>query len=381
MLAATMAGLPPGPARAQTEVAFEVGASHVGPAVGAEGESSRFGIAGMRLSHYTLGGSGINASLMLGRTFGDSVAGDFVSAVVVGALREDWGTRWIAGWDVELAGFEVRAPFPYRAVAVEGGPRLSLRAGPLTATATGLFGIGASRIELWRRFDGIHRVFEDDLWRVGGTAELLFGNGPLRVGVVGGAHDSPSGTYRSGGARLLMSGGWGAIEAQAEFWRAPLGTETELTGGLTFVIPVSGWRLRGFLGRSEPDPLTLTDPGGGSGGLLLARSLYSTDTELEDMPTPYSVQEETVAGARVRIRVDAPADAASVSLIGDFTLWDPIPMRQEGGSWAVDVDIPYGTYHYGFLVDDEWYLPDDALDVVPDEWGRQSAILVIEGAN
>jgi hypothetical protein len=46
-----------------------------------------------------------------------------------------------------------------------------------------------------------------------------------------------------------------------------------------------------------------------------------------------------------------------------------------------EVDVANGTHHYGFLVDDEWYVPDDARDVVPDEWGRLSAILVIEGAN
>ena len=43
------------------------------------------------------------------------------------------------------------------------------------------------------------------------------------------------------------------------------------------------------------------------------------------------------------------------------------------------LEIGNGTHHFGFLVNDEWFVPDDAPDVVPDEWGRHSATLVIEG--
>ncbi len=55
-------------------------------------------------------------------------------------------------------------------------------------------------------------------------------------------------------------------------------------------------------------------------------------------------------------------------------------MRREGNRWIAELSVPIGTHHYGFMVDDEWYVPDDAPDVVPDEWGRRSATLVIEGA-
>jgi hypothetical protein len=64
--------------------------------------------------------------------------------------------------------------------------------------------------------------------------------------------------------------------------------------------------------------------------------------------------------------------------MGDFTLWEPVDMRRDGEQWSIEIEIPSGTHHYGFLVDDEWYVPDDTLDVVPDDWGRLSAILVIE---
>lgn len=379
MLTTTLATLAPAPGLGQTEVAVELGVSQVGPPSGLEGESARFGIGGLRASHYTFDGSGIGASLMFGRAFGNEAGGDFVSGVLSGKVRDRWGTAWTGGLDLELVGFEVRAPFPYLAVAVEGGPSLAFQAGPVTATAGGVLGIGGSRVELWREVDGPRRVFEDDLWRVGGTAELLVGGGPLHAGVAAGAHETPNGTYASGGARLVLSGGWGAAEARTDVWDTPFGAE--VTGGLTFMIPLAGWSVRGFLGKSEPDPLTLAEPGSGSGGLLLARSLYRRSLDLGGADVPYDIVSEGAASARVRIRIEAPDGAASVAVLGDFTLWDPVPMRRAGDEWVAEVDVSWGTHHYGFLVDDEWYVPDGTQDVVPDEWGRLSAILVIEGAS
>jgi hypothetical protein len=250
--------------------------------------------------------------------------------------------------------------------------------GPVTTTAKGVFGIGRSSVELWRRIDGLRRVFQDDLWRAGATAEVLLGTGTVRAGLVGGLHDTPGGTYTSGGARALLAGGWGAVEARGEIWETPL--TTELTGGLTFVIPLSGWSFRGFFGKSEPDPLTLAEPGSGGGGLLASVKLYSGTSDRDGSGVPYQVVSDRSGTARVRIRVEAPDGARTVAVLGDFTLWDPIPMRRDGNEWVAEVDVPYGTHHYGFLVDEEWYVPEDTQDVVPDEWGRLSAILVIEGA-
>jgi 1,4-alpha-glucan branching enzyme len=80
----------------------------------------------------------------------------------------------------------------------------------------------------------------------------------------------------------------------------------------------------------------------------------------------------------VRFRLDVPS-AAHVELLGDFTFWEPVPMTRTGDEWTVEVNVAPGTYHFGFNVDGEWYLPDDAPDSVPDEWGRRSATLVVEG--
>jgi hypothetical protein len=362
---------------AQTDVAIELGASQIGPPLGADTESTRYGVAGLRASHYSLTGSGLSASVLAGRAIGDPTGGDFLSATLGSSMVEDWGGGWTAGMDLRLFGFGISAPFPYRAIAAEGGPVLAYRGGPFSVKAAAIAGVGRSSIEMWRIPGGRTRVFTDDLWRVGGTAEVMLGSGPVRVGVAGGAHETTGGVFGSGGGRLVFAGGWGAVELSADLWSTPLGTEA--TGGLAFVLPLSGWSLRGFVGRSEPDPLTLAEPGSGSGGLIVGRSLY---TRMPGRPTTlgHRVVSSQPTGARVRMSVEPPAGASRVEVLGDFTLWEAVPMQRDGERWTLDLDVGVGTHHFGYLVDGEWYVPEGQESVVPDEWGRMTAILVIEGA-
>lgn len=362
---------------AQTEVAIELGASQVGPPVGSDAESARFGVGGLRASHYSLSGSGLSASVLLGRAFGDQNGGDFLSASLSSSMVEDWGGGWTAGMDLRVFGFGIQAPFAYRAIAAEGGPTLEFRRGKLTLSGAAIAGVGRSSFDVTGPLGGT-RTFEDDLWRVGGIAEVMLGSGPVRVGVAGGAHETPGGVFTSGGARLLLTGGWGAVELRGDLWHTPGGYDE--TGGLTFVLPLSGWSIRGFLGKSEPDPLTLAEPGSGSGGLLLGRSLYTRAPGPERSPS-HEMLAATPSGAVVRMSIEAPAGAERVEVLGDFTLWEPIPMRREGGKWVAEVPVQTGTHHFGYLVDGEWFVPEEEESVVADEWGRTSAILVIEGGS
>lgn len=361
---------------AQTDLAIELGASLIGPPLGADAESTRFGVAGIRGSHYSLSGSGISGSILAGRAIGDPTGGDFLSAMLGSSMVEDWGGGWTGGMDLRIFGFGISSPFPYRAIAAEGGPVVAYRRGFVSVRTAAIAGVGRSSIELWRIPGGRTRVFTDDLWRVGGTTEVMLGSGPVRAGIAGGVHETTGGVFGSGGGRLVFAGGWGAVELSADLWRTPLGTEA--TGGLAFVLPLSGWSLRGFLGRSEPDPLTLAEPGSGSGGLIVGRSLYNRMPG--QSPTlGHQIVSSLPTGARVRMSVESPAGATRVEVLGDFTLWDTLPMRREGERWIVDLDVGVGTHHFGYLVDGEWYVPEGQESVVPDEWGRMTAILVIEG--
>ena len=374
----TLPAATPAAARAQSDVTVEVGVSQIGPPVGTDAAAARFGMAGLRASHQWVGGSTLAADMLVGHAFGQGTGGDFVSATARTDVVAALSTSWTAAMSLEVLGFEVRAPFAYRALAAEGGPRLRYGGSAVSLEVTGVAGVGRSRLELRRRLSDTVHVLDDELWRLGGRAELLLGSRPVWVGLAGGAHRTSAGTYRTGGTRLVLAGDWGAAEARLDVWDAPFGTEA--TWGLALALPVGGaWSLRGFLGKSEPDPLTLAEPGSGSGGLLVGRSLYSRDDGMRTAAL-HEVLSETPLGARIRVAVEAPEGAGRVELLGDFTLWDPLPMRRSGPRWVVELEVPAGTHHYGFLVDDEWYLPDDAPDVVPDGWGRLSATLVIEGA-
>jgi len=366
----------PAPGTAQSDVSMEVGYSQAGAPLGLESEPGRFLVGGIRASANRSGGTGIGISVLAGRTLDDANGGDFLSASVAGTWLTDLEEGWSFGFDARGFGFRVETPFVYEALGAEGGPLLRYQGDRslLRIAATG--GVGSSLVELRAPRTDRVRVIEDELWRYGGTAEWLWGSPSVMVGAAAGGHRSAGGDYASAGVRLLTALGPLVAEARVDRWSTPDGPRT--TGGLSFVLPVArhGWGVRSFLGRSEPDPLTLSQPGGTGVGLLAGRSLYRSKTG--GGTTLFRVVERASDFASVEMRVEAVDGVAAMSVLGDFTLWDEIPMRLEDGEWIVRVQVPVGTHHFGFLADGDWYLPADAPDRVPDEWGRESATLIIE---
>lgn len=378
-LFATVLLLGPGAASAQTDVTLELGASRIGPAVGGDGDHAGFLLAGLRGARHTGGGSGVVASVLFGRTLDVAAGGSFLSGMVEGTLADRWSSSLTAEMDARVLGYGVEEPFPYRAVALEGGPSLRYRTPALAVTVTGLAGVGRSELELWRVEGGPSRVFRNDLWRAGGSAELLVGPATSAAGPVAGWHRTPNGDFRTVGARVVLAGAWGLAELRADRWSTPFGVEG--VAAVAVIVPLGdAWSLRGFVGRTDPDPLTLAQPGSGSGGVLVGRSLFAAEEPAPSASPLYDVVRSSADAARVRFSLAPPIPASEVALLGDFTLWEPLAMTRDDDRWTVEVEVPTGTHHFGFLIDDEWYVPDDAPDVVPDDWGRLSATLVIEGA-
>ncbi|HSG07033.1 MAG TPA: glycogen-binding domain-containing protein [Longimicrobiales bacterium] len=373
------------PVTAQTsELAVEIGGSRILPPTGVDGDPAGFFVAGIRGARYGLAGSGGYASLLLGRSLDGGTGGDFFSAEVGGAAWHRLSLAWAAGLEGRAFGFHVADPFSYEAGGAEASAVLRYQGDVLRARVAGTGGAGRSQVILtevvqrMRRRATITEVLTDDLWRVGSTLELLAGGDALAAGVAGGVHRSAGGTFRSAGVRVVMAGEFGALEVRADAWRTPDGNET--TGGLAFYIPWGGWTARGVGGKPEPDPLLLAEPGRTAGGLLLGRRLLGAGPTAPDAtPALYEVVAVSPNEARVLLTVVAPSTASSVEVLGDFTLWEPVAMKAAGRNWTVEMDVPVGTHHFGFLVDGDWYLPDDAPDTVPDEWGRRSATLVVEG--
>lgn len=87
-------------------------------------------------------------------------------------------------------------------------------------------------------------------------------------------------------------------------------------------------------------------------------------------------------GSLVRFRLDAPA-AASVSLAGGFTEWQPsIGMIEETpGVWTAVVPLEPGVYDYAFVIDGHEWVVDPMAQHVDDGFGGQnSRIAVLVGA-
>ena len=367
------------PVAAQSDLTLEFGGSQVGPPLGAEGDNARFVVGGLRAAHYGANGSGLFGSALFGQTLDSAVGGSFLSGVAGATLVDRWTPTLSGSLDAKFLGYGTQMPFPYRAFAAEGRAALRYRQSHFGVDLTGLGGVGRSQLQLSR--PGGTRVFlvENDLWRVGGTAEVTVGPVTSSFGVVGGLHDTPEGLYRSVGGRLTLAGFWGLAELRVDAWKTPEATRT--IAGLALIIPLGNdWSARGFFGRTDPDPLTLAQPGSGSGGVLLGRTILGGVGGASSASGPWEVIAYGESSSRVRLSVDADVNAR-VQLLGDFTLWEPVDMMREDGRWYAEIDVPAGTHHFGFLIDDEWFVPDDATDVVPDEWGRMSAILVIEGAS
>ncbi len=369
-----------GSVSAQSDLALEFGGSQIGPPVGVQGENARFLMAGLRGSHYALGGSGAYASVLFGQTLSSTTGGSFLSGMLGGTLSSQWTSALTGSFEARVLGYGTQRPFPYRAFAAEGGPSLRGRTPKVGVKVSGIGGVGVSQLKLWRVDGGPTRLFENDLWRVGGVGELTLGPVTSNLGLVGGWHHTPAGDYVNTGARFVIAGGWGLAEFRIDRWDTPDAVQT--TGGLSLILPVGrSWSLRGFFGRTEPDPLTLAQPGSGGGGMLIGRSLLPEPEESAfSGGGPWEIVEYGDAASRVRLSITAPEGSTAVQLLGDFTLWEPVPMARSGSTWVVEIDVPVGTHHFGFLVDDEWYVPDDAKDVIADEWGRENATLVIEGA-
>jgi len=372
------------PVTAQSSsLSVEVGGSRVVPPTEVEGGAAGFVVAGLRGSLLGLTGSGGWASLLVGRALDPETGGDFVSGEVGAALWQRLGSGFSAGLEARALAFRVADPFGYEAGAVEGSATLRYRRGFVDARVSGVGGAGRSKVTIstvvqrLRRTATVLEVLEDDLWRWGGTAELLLGGAPVAAGLAAGTHRSAGGSYRSAGLRLVAGGTKGALEARLDAWSTPDGGET--TGGVAFYLPWGGWSARGVAGRPEPDPLLLAEPGRGAEGLLFGRRIAGNGPASRTENALFALEEQRPDGVRVRFRVEAPPEARTVAVLGDFTLWEPVAMRARGSRWSVTMDVPPGTHHFGFLVDGVWYLPDDAPDAVPDEWGRRSATLVVEG--
>ncbi len=303
---------------------------------------------------------------------------------IVGTADASFGRRigrWVARGLLGLQLLDYTVPFDYsvRAATLEPSVsgaagslsytvRASARVGSWTSSVPDITGIGMA--DPTTTVDGALRV-------LGGGVQAGHPLGPAwltldleALDVTNGALD---GGYLNGDLRASLPLGRLELQLWGSAQRNPLQTEWGY-GASALWTPVGSTLLQLFVGRTVTDPLYGTE-GSFSGGLSVSWRLARREA-----PPPPRVARPgawVADGRTVHFRIRA-RHAQTVQLVGDFTGWEPVAMERHGSAWTTTHTLPPGVHHFGFLVDGEWTVPEDAPGVMEDGWGRRNASIVIE---
>lgn len=378
-LSALLTAAGPTPTAAQEEGAVHVdgGVSHSLAPSGSPADPSTYALGGIRIDWSPADGARLFGAAHGALGF-EEAAGDWGSA---SAGFDLWAR---AGDAVTLAlggrgrAFAVGAPFEYRAVEGELRPGAGVRLGDAWLTMQGRAGAGTSEAAIRdgpSLPDGIAPTGEvtTDLWFWGGGPELTVPLGRTTLTLAGHAYDARDGSYRRGWVEIAGQAGPVRLSLDVGVWDTPV--DDDVTGGLTLSVPL-GERAaaRATARRAHPDPL-LGTPASVQTSLTTSvrvarlgpperRPLYRVDRP-EGAPT-----------ATVTFSLRRP-DAGEVAVTGDFSGWEPVTMERRDGTWVAEVEVEPGVHHFGFRVDGDWFVPDDAPGRTPDDWGRINATLVV----
>jgi 1,4-alpha-glucan branching enzyme len=83
---------------------------------------------------------------------------------------------------------------------------------------------------------------------------------------------------------------------------------------------------------------------------------------------------------KVPFELSAP-EAQEVYLAGDFNNWDSSanPMKKDKKrTWKTALSLKPGRYEYRFLVDGNWENDPACCDCVPNEFGSQNCVRIVE---
>lgn len=388
------------PAQQQGSAGLEGGLSRSLPPSGGTGTAASYLFAGGWIRHEAAPAAALGARLHGGLS-AEGEGGDWVSGGV--GLELGTGGRRGVGWGLDLGGqgFAVGEPLPYRAAMATAEPELRWVGGGWRLSLTGFGAAGRSRVELGSdTTDFVPPPFRSlelapqvppgtppgggdgetetertaDLWGVGGGAEVAVETGPATVRLAALHRETSVGTYRAGRVGAGGTAGRFSWSGEVAVWDTPQGTEPAAYLGVS--VPLTGgFHAFAAGGRSRPSPVLGSPPvGEASAGV-------SWRTALGSLPEPlYRVGEEPATGGRrsVTLRLEEP-DADSVTVLGDFTRWEPVELTGSGDVWSVTLQVEPGVHHFGFRVDGRWHVPEAAGATVTDEWGRTNAVMVVPG--
>lgn len=83
---------------------------------------------------------------------------------------------------------------------------------------------------------------------------------------------------------------------------------------------------------------------------------------------------------KITFSLTAPG-AGAVELLGDFTGWEqaPVALRpSKTGKWSKQLSLVPGRYEYRFRVDGQWCDDPACASRVPNGFGSENCVLVVE---
>lgn len=124
------------------------------------------------------------------------------------------------------------------------------------------------------------------------------------------------------------------------------------------------------------DPLYLSDDRTTwSVGVSVQLGGRATDRIAEASGLPASVQ--PASGAE--LSVPGGTGVAPISVAGDFTDWQVVPMRLDGDTWVYRAALAPGVYHYAFVDGDgSWFVPEGTPGRTDDGMGGWVAVLIVD---
>lgn len=339
--------------------------SHAQPPADVPGDATQYGLLGARIT----GDFSWGTVLADGR-YGGALAGSDGRWLQGDAVLVAGGRAGRVGLRGLVSGFGLRYldPFEYDAGGVELRPGASIPVGRYVVSVLPRLSLGAWTTD----------QVEGDIKVAGGAIELQRPFGAWTAVLTGGVHSVENGVTagtfaRAAGDLILDRGRW-TLAAELEAQRSP--EERELGGGVRATVTVApGLELQGYAGHRARDPLFGTE---GTWTAALTLSVRAVRWSSPEPPPVAAVGEARPEGRLVRFAIRARG-AEDVALTGDFTGWDPVPMAETGdGWWTQERVVEPGLHHFGFLVDGQWAIPQDAPGVVEDGWGRRNASIVVE---
>jgi hypothetical protein len=351
-----------------TRVYVDAGVSHARPPADVRADPATYALLGGRLA------AGPAYASLYGGLAMDVGSADWVGGSLGATARAMTAGPLDLSLTGFLAAFSMGDPTPYRAITARIIPEARVRAGAASVVLRGYGGAGRSEVTD-PSLDPPADV-ETDLWMYGGGAEYSIPAGRTQLRTGAEAYGTASGGYYAAYAGSLGSlplgrhgnAFWSLL---LKLWDTPGGGEVELS--LSLNVPLtSAWSAESALGRSGPDPL-LGSPAGVDGSLLIRWSAALSPAE---PPPLYRLSHGSDGETVVLFRLEFDG-AEAVSVIGDFSDWEPVAMTRRGDVWVVRVPVRPGLYHFGFLVDGRWHVPEDAPGRVTDEFGRSNATLVV----